>query len=384
MLQDRVDAGTPGVLEAYEGLVRAGSLQADPAQAELAGKLQGLADRLEADARKGAGIGSFFGARKQTPQGFYVWGDVGRGKTLLMDLFFAGVKISQKRRVHFHEFMNELHGEIARIRLQRKGRKNGADPIAEAVRPIVKSTRLLCFDEFHVTDITNAMLLGRLFERLCDGGLVVVATSNVPPERLYENGLNRQLFEPFVDLLKTRCQVLHLGGDSDYRLAKLSRQPVFCFGAPGEVREDMDRLWDSLTGGQGQGGDGEPVRVLGREIVVPAQGMGCARFGFADLCERPLGSRDYLAITQLFHTLVLDDVPRFSRDNSNAAKRFILLVDTLYDRGVKLVASFAVPLAELSGDPDTAFEFRRTVSRLNEMSSIDYLGRAIDPDRLGG
>ena len=364
---------THSVLEAYRQLVADGALAADPAQEQAATELDGIAVGLVAGGGNG-GIGGFFRRRKTAPRGLYLWGDVGRGKTLLMDLFFAQVPIAQKRRVHFHEFMDEMHSAIATFRKSRQ-QSPDADPIAAVVKPVIRDVRLLCFDEFHVTDITNAMLLGRLFEKLFAAGLVMVATSNVPPAGLYRNGLNRQLFLPFITLLEKRCAVLELGAARDYRLEKLSSQPVFQVGAAEEVKPAMNRLWSNLTGGQMTHADS--VTSLGRSIPVPETAMGAARFSFSDLCDEPLGTRDYLTISHRYHTLMIDNVPQFERSGSNSAKRFIQLIDTLYDRGVKLAASFAVPLGDLSRDQDTAFEMQRCVSRLKEMQSDGYLGSAL-------
>ncbi len=372
----------PGLLSRYEGLVREGVLVPDPAQRPAMLALEELGLALEKKPRPRGILGRLLSRRAPSPRGLYIWGDVGRGKTLLMDMFFEGVQIADKRRVHFHEFMAELHQDIAEIR---QGHANGnddlggRDPIGMAVRPIIESTSLLCFDEFHVSDITNAMILGRLFQRLFDGGVVVVATSNVAPDRLYHNGLNRQLFLPFIELLKKNCRVLHLQAQKDYRLDRLSARPVFHFGDRDKVAAELERHWRDLTGGKGKQ---TVVRVPGREISVPEAGMGCARFAFADLCEKPLGARDYLVISHCFHTLMIEGIPVFDASNSNAAKRFIILIDTLYDRGVKLVAGFdesllGGELERLSGDKNTAFEFRRTISRLREMASSGYLAREL-------
>jgi len=368
----RADNGTgrTAVALAYERLVADGELTRDPAQRAAVGELDALAAALVDLETTNGGLAGFFKKRRRVPDGLYLWGDVGRGKTLLMDLFFEHVDIAAKRRVHFHEFMDEMHTAIAEFRRTRGADRPDADPVAAVVKPVIRDVRLLCFDEFHVNDITNAMLLGRLFDKLFGAGLVMVATSNVRPDRLYENGLNRQLFTPFIDLLEDHCAVMELGAARDFRLEKLSSRPIFQFGPPETVKPEMDRLWQSLAGSHA--GPAE-VGVLGRRIAVPEAAMGAARFDFADLCDRPLGSRDYLAITHQYHTLMIDNVPRFERTGSNAAKRFILLIDTLYDRGARLAASFAAPLRELSRDPDTAFEFQRCVSRLEEMRSDAYL-----------
>jgi len=374
-------SGGNKLILAYQHLADSGGLHPDPAQQAALGQLQTLSGLLEGSPREISALRRLFSPRRQAPKGLYIFGNVGRGKTLVMDLFFAEVNIVDKRRVHFHEFMDEVHQNITNIRQsfaasEAKSAKSKQvfDPISEVVEPIIKQTRLLCFDEFHVNDITNAMLLGRLFERFFDAGMVVVATSNVAPSGLYKNGLNRELFLPFIDLLKSRCDVVHLEGTRDYRAEKLSSRPVFYFGRPEKVRGQMDRLWRHLL--DGLAGQPGAVHLLGRSIKVPATLMGMARFEFADLCENPLGARDFLAIVHNFHTLVIDDIPRFGRANSDAAKRFILLLDTLYNQGGRLAASFACPLDELSTDPDTAFEFRRCVSRLKEMASDTYLSAA--------
>jgi cell division protein ZapE len=243
-------------------------------------------------------------------------------------------------------------------------------------KPILKAgLRVLCLDEFHVHDITNAMLLDRLFEKLFAGGVTLVATSNVLPDLLYKDGLNRQLFLPFIARLKEETETVELHSAQDYRRMKFAGQQVYAFGAPAEVRPIMDRLWLRITGGE----PGTPgvIESIGREIPVPLQSMGAARFSFADLCNRPLGTRDFVRIAHSFDSILLDDVQQMDRTRSDAAKRFILLIDSLYDRGVKLAASFEVPLEQLGKDDKTAFEFQRTVSRLVEMQSEEYLAKGL-------
>jgi cell division protein ZapE len=309
-------------------------------------------------------------ARKNSVRGAYLVGEVGRGKTRRTDLFFAAVETEKKRRVHFHEFMDEVHTAIAAFRKTERG-QGDTDPIAAVTKPIVASTRLLCLDEFQVQDITNAMILGRLFEKLFAGGVTLVATSNTAPDDLYRNGLNRQLFLPFIALLKDNAEIVRLDGGTDYRRLKFEGQEVYHFGTGPRVEAGMDTLWLRLTGGE----PGAPAEIesLGRKIHVPLAAMGAARFPFADLCETPLGARDYLRIAHAFDTLMIDNVPRFDRLRSDASKRFILLIDTLYDRGIKLAASFAAPLDELARDDRTAADFARTTSRLIEMQSETYL-----------
>lgn len=361
-------SATGRVSAAYAALTQDDVLTVDAAQLRAAILLDDIAVSLETLETPDKGLSGFFKSRKAVPKGAYIWGDVGRGKSMLMDLFFAEVQITAKRRVHFHEFMDEVHTAIAGFRAENKDHKGARDPIPAIIKPILKTTRLLCFDEFHVNDITNAMLLQRLFEKLFAAGVVVVATSNVEPDQLYKDGLNRQLFLPFIDLLQQKVSVLELEADKDYRLDRLSDAELFHFGDGGAVA--MDAMWGRMSHGQGRAGS---ITSLGRNIPVPEEAMGAARFGFEDLCENPLGARDYLKIANSFHALVIDGVPQFDRSHSNAAKRFILLVDTLYEKGVKLAASFAVPLEQLGADDKTAFEFQRCISRLMEMQSEDYL-----------
>ena len=355
-------------------------MSADPAQVDAARLLDRVLTGLAASRPKGLFARLF--DKPEPVQGLYLHGEVGRGKTMLMDLFYAAVPIAEKRRVHFHEFMDEVHVGMAAFRRSDKGRD--ADPVEAVVRPIVKSgLRLLCLDEFHVHDITNAMLLYRLFEKLFAQGVTLVATSNVVPDELYKDGLNRQLFLPFIDLLKRHVTVASLPAAQDYRRLKFSGQQVYAFGSGPEVRAAMDRLWLRITGGAA--GKPDVVESIGRQITVPLAAMGAARFGFSDLCEKPLGSRDFVRIAHAFDSIVIDNVPQMDRTRSNAAKRFILLIDNLYDRGVKLGASFEVPLEQLGKDDRTAFEFQRTVSRLIEMQSEDYLAKGLrDADEGAG
>ncbi|HWA18858.1 MAG TPA: cell division protein ZapE [Devosia sp.] len=351
------------VSTALADLVRRGSLSSDPLQSGAALVL----DRIAA----GLALPRGFFSRRKPIRGAYLVGAVGRGKTMLMDLFFSAVPIAEKRRIHFHEFMDEMHEGIAAFRASPRGQAESADPVAAVARPVVASTRLLCLDEFQVSDITNAMLLGRLFEKLFAGGVTLVATSNTPPGQLYENGLNRDLFVPFIALLEANAEIVPLDGPTDYRRLKFEGEQVYRFGTGPKVDAEMDRLWAHITGGAPA--HRETVRSLGRDIVVPAAAMGAARFSFAELCEAPLGARDYLRLAHAYDALMIDNVPLFSRLRSDAAKRFILLVDTLYDRGVKLSASFAVPLDALAQDDRTKAEFARCISRLIEMQSAGYL-----------
>lgn len=362
------------VRAAYDDLVMRGSLTTDPAQIEAVAHL----DRVRTALLEARPRGGFLGLFEKTKpvRGLYLFGEVGRGKTMLMDLFYASVPLTEKRRVHFHEFMDEVHTQIAAFRKTAKGRDDDADPVEAVVKPILRSgLRLLCLDEFHVHDITNAMLLDRLFGKLFAGGVTLVSTSNVMPDELYKDGLNRQLFLPFIALLKAKCDVVPLPSEQDYRRQKFAGQQVYVFGNGTDVRAEMDRLWLRMTGGEaGQPGT---VESIGRHIAVPLTAMGAARFDFADLCEKPLGTRDFVRLAHHFDSIMLDGVPPMGRTRSDAAKRFILLIDSLYDRGVKLAASFAVPLDQLGQDDRTAFEFQRTISRLTEMQSESYLAKGL-------
>lgn len=360
---------TQPVSSALADLVRQGTLSVDPLQREAAAALDNIATALA----RPAGL---FGRRKPV-RGAYLVGSVGRGKTMLLDLFLAATPIREKRRVHFDEFMDEVHTAIAAFRKTSEG-----DPIPAVTKPIIENARLLCLDEFQVTDITNAMLLGRLFERLFAAGVTLVATSNTVPDQLYRDGLNRQLFLPFIALLEKHVDVVELDGPTDYRRLKFAGEAVFQFGAGPEVTAAMDRLWLKLTGNLP--GHPETVHSLGRDIAVPLAAMGAARIPFAALCEAPLGARDYLRLAHAFDALMVEGIPEFGPANPTAAKRFILLVDTLYDRGIKLAASFAVPLDRLVAGSRNAQEFQRTLSRLNEMQSAAWLeasrpGKAAPP-----
>jgi cell division protein ZapE len=369
------------VLERYRALVAAGEIEADPAQAEVVERLARLASVLDetASARRGGALAWLFG--KATPaeplKGLYVWGGVGRGKTMLMDLFYEAVPSTvRKRRVHFHAFMNDVHDRIFRHRNAVKaGTAKGDDPIPPVADALADEATLLCFDEFSVTDIADAMLLGRLFTRLFEDGVVVVATSNVEPDRLYENGLNRALFLPFLALLKRHVEIVRLESRTDYRLEKLSALATYFVGTGKAARHALDAAFLRLTGTAR--GRPRTLAVKGREVVVAEAAMGVARMSFAELCGQPLGPADYLAIAAAFHTLVLDDVPVLRPEQRNEAKRFIMLIDTLYDRGVKLVVSAAAEPGGLypAQDGREAFEFERTASRLVEMRSEEYLAR---------
>ncbi len=354
------------LLNDYRARVAAGELKRDRLQEAAAVRLQALAAALKGYRPGGR---SFFRRPQAPPRGLYIWGDVGRGKSMLMDLFFAHAPLRRKRRVHFNAFMADAH---ARIHVARQDAET-RDPIMPVAKALAAEATLLCFDEFQVGDVADAMILGRLFEQLFAQGVVVVATSNTAPERLYEGGLNRGLFLPFIALIETRTEIVELNGEQDYRMQRMAGLDLYItpLGSGADAR--MDAAWARLTGEA----TGAPVtlKLLGRELAVPRAAGGVARFSFADLCEAPLAGPDYLAIARAFHTVMVDRVPEIGPERRNEARRFTLLVDTLYDEGVKLVCSAAVPPERLYPEGDGAQGFRRTVSRLAEMRSAGYLER---------
>ena len=362
------------MLTRYRALVETGTIEADPAQAELAETLDALSLEL-ADYRpagKPGVLGRLFGAKPAPPpRGLYVYGEVGRGKTFLMDLFFDAAEVTPKRRVHFHAFMADAHRRIHAWRQSRKrGEVEGDDPIAPVAAELAAEASLLCFDEFAVRDIADAMLLARLFGALFAAGVVVVATSNVAPRDLYKDGLNRALFLPFLELLAERMEVIELGALTVYRLQKLTRAPVY-YCPPDDSA--MDAAFLTLSGASR--GRPRELPLLGRSVHVPQAIDSIARFGFDDLCRQPLGASDYLEIAREFHTVFVDRIPVLAGGERNAAKRFITLIDALYDGKVKLVASAEAEPEALGAEQDgaEAFEFARTASRLIEMRSRDYL-----------
>jgi cell division protein ZapE len=370
----------PTPIERYKALLQSGRFQPDAAQARAAQAL----DRLYRDlktyrpGRKLFGFGVSNAA--QAPKGLYIHGDVGRGKSLLMDLFFESATTHKKRRVHFNAFMVETHARIHEWRSltprERAGRKEfvkeaGEDPIAPVAKKIFSEANLLCFDEFQVTDVADAMILKRLFERLLAMGAVIVATSNTPPEKLYEGGLNRGLFLSFIALIEERLDLIELNGPRDYRLGRMDGLRLYLTPLGREADTAMDEAWRLLT----EGHKGGPLKldVLQREFVVPQAANGVARFSFDALCGQPLGAADYLALAHAFHTLLLDHIPRLGPAQRNEARRFTLLIDTLYDEKVRLICSAAAVPAELYVEGDNSDAFRRAASRLMEMQSAEYL-----------
>jgi cell division protein ZapE len=370
------------VVERLESLVAHGQIERDPQQVMIAKRLDGVLNALKSrtPARKSSALGWLFAAKRHTEnpvRGLYIHGSVGRGKTMLMDMMFELAPIEKKRRAHFHEFMADVH---SRIHAHRQKLKNGetrqADPVPPVAAALHDEAVLLCFDEFAVTDIADAMILSRLFTELFQRGSVLIATSNVEPDNLYRDGLNRQLFLPFVDLLKRYTDVVSLDSPTDYRLEKTRSLPVWLTPLGPDTDALIESAWHRLTDGVAP--RAETIEMKGREVPVPAAALGAARFSFRDLCERPLGASDYLAIAERYPTVFIEHIPVLTPQKGNETKRFINLIDTLYDHRVRLVASAEAMPEQLLPvrKGTTGFEFDRTVSRLFEMRSHDYVESA--------
>jgi len=364
-------------LAQYEALVASGAIEPDAAQREVAEAFDDLEQRVERyrPLRRLRLLDRLFADKHEgPPRGLYVHGDVGRGKTMLMDLFFQASPVQYKRRAHFHEFMAEVHERIYGFRQEiARGKIPDEDVIGLTANAIFEQAWLLCFDEFHVTDIADAMILGRLFTRLFELGTVVVATSNVAPDDLYKGGLNRALFLPFIAQITEHMAVMRLDARTDFRLEKLAGVKMWLVPADAAASAALDKAWSRMTGNAPCRPRDIPIK--GRVLHVPCSAHGVARFSFADICEQPLAASDYLRLARDYHTLMIDRIPVMDYGERNAAKRFITLIDTLYDNGVKLMASAeADPLSlYLADEGNEANEFKRTSSRLIEMGSESYL-----------
>jgi len=357
---------TYDLLKMYDARIAAGELQSDAAQRMTAERFNLLITELENWRKTQAGLKRLFRASQPPPKGLYIHGSVGRGKTMLMDMFYDAVQFKHKRRLHFHEFMADVHERIGQARKIIDG-----DPIPHVAQALATQAKLLCFDELHVTDIADAMILGRLFKALFESNVVMVATSNAQPHELYRNGLNRQLFLPFIDLIAHYMEVLELDSVKDFRMEKLSGRRLYFSPIDDEAGAGMDTLWSEMT-------NGAPFKacvleVKGRNVDVPRATMGVARFNFADLCAKPLGALDYLAIARTFHTVMIDGIPILTPARRNEARRFINLIDTLYDNHICLVVSAAAEPDSIYPAGDGADLFQRTASRLIEMRSEEYL-----------
>lgn len=369
----------PSALQAaYDARLADGSIRPDAAQAAALATLVRLEADLE-DARPAGGLKKLFGKGKpESQRGVYLVGPVGRGKSMLMDLFFETAPVEKKRRTHFHVFMGEIHrlidawrkGDVA-ARKARFGQAKGDDPIAPVADVVAGEATLLCFDEFQVTDIADAMILGRLFDALFDRGVTLVATSNREPDELYRNGINRQLFLPFIDLLKSKVDVVSVAGPHDYRLDRLRAAGTWFSPIDPDNERQFDKLWAEMLGPEEE--TGETLEVLGRRIAFPHASGGLLRASFASLCSVALGPNDYLALAERFHTVFLDGVPKLTANRREEARRFVILIDALYEARTRTIVLAEAEPTKLYPEGDGAFEFERTASRLQEMRSADWL-----------
>jgi cell division protein ZapE len=365
-------------IDAYNNLITDGSIRVDPQQLIAMERLQTLHDELADYSQQMGKTGwlnrlKFRGMQQSTPRGVYLWGGVGRGKSMVMELFYNSSDIKERKHIHFHAFMQEVHRRLHSYRKAQEAGKVSVekDPLKSLAKIIVDQAWLLCFDEFYVTDITDAMILGRLFEQLIGAGVVIVATSNRPPKDLYKDGLQRELFLPFIDLIEDRLDVIELNSPTDYRLERIRAMNTFITPGGPEANAKLNECFKELTIGA------EPeeltLYVQGREIIFQKTAEGVAFSNFSTLCDQPLGPADYLAIADRFHTVILADIPIMGKANRDVAKRFLILVETLYEAKVNLICSAEAQPENLYTEGDGAFEFERTASRLMEMQSPDYI-----------
>jgi len=362
---------TEGLLPLYRARIASGELKNDTAQRLAVEKLQILHNRLRGyrpEKPRKVNLGFFGWGREKMEQktvpGLYLYGGVGRGKSMLMDLYYEASCVTPRRRVHFHAFMQEVHDGIFAAR-----KRNVDDPIQPVADGIADNATLLCFDEMQITDITDAMIVGRLFERLFERGVVIVATSNRHPDDLYKDGLNRHLFLPFIALIKEALEVHQLDSPTDHRQARLRGMEVYHTPLGAAATAALDDAWAQFAGGPGAS---LVLKQKGRDVVIPQHLNGVARASFDQLCGQPLGPGDYLAVAQAVRVLILDDIPALGRANNNEAKRFVTLIDALYEARVRLICSAVAAPDALYPEGSGAFEFARTASRLEEMRSADW------------
>jgi cell division protein ZapE len=359
---------TPGPQALYQAHSAAGLIRPDPAQMRAVERLDRLHRALlnYAPAARGWLVRLGLGNTQPAPKGLYLWGPVGRGKSMLMDLFFAAAPVEKKRRVHFHAFMLEVHD---RMEVERRARSR--QPILRVAAALAAEAQLLCFDEFQVNDIADAMILERLFRALFDAGMIVVATSNRHPDRLYENGLQRDRFLPFIALLQERLDVVELDSGRDYRLARMVGKPAYFCPLDDKAHRALHAAFADLTEGMPE--RSETLTVMARPLAVPRAAGHTAWFTFEELCSRPLSAVDYLALADRFAAILVEGIPQLAPQRRNEAQRFHILIDTLYEARTLLIASAEVPPQEIYVEGDGSFEFQRTVSRLMEMQSEDYI-----------
>lgn len=372
-----------GPLSLYQAHLDKGELREDPSQRAVAEKLERLFQAIVRSEDSKRLLGFFNRKNKTTGRSIYIWGPVGRGKSMLMDLFFEAVTDDMKRRVHFHQFMQECHAQIHAWREmtpgQRKkdiGREVLSDPILVLARKIAAETYLLCFDEFQVLDVADAMILGRLFQHLFALGVVIVTTSNRPPVDLYKDGINRTLFLPFIGLINDRMEVVELSGPVDYRYQRIKGLPVYYTPVNAETTQKLKEAFWALTDrdvGDAATVPSDEIEVQGRKLFVPKAARGVGVFSFKRLCANPLGAADYLAIAWRYHVVIVVAVPKMGKAMRNEAKRFATMIDIFYENNVKFICSAEVPPEELYPVGDGSFEFSRTTSRLIEMQSKNYL-----------
>jgi cell division protein ZapE len=371
-----------GLLDTYKQRIEKGEIRSDPGQNAIAEVLQSLNDELVMADEKTDGLGgllkSLFGGspRKPSPRGLYIYGPPGRGKSMLMDLFYETTPVAKRRRVHVHPFMQEVQQKLHKWR-QEGGGKQAEDPLPRLAKEISETSSLLCFDEFQVEAVVDAMILRRLFEAMFEFGVTVVATSNTAPDDLYAGGLQRERFLPFIDLLKEQMQVVKLASETDYRRDRLKSVGVYHSPLGEDAQNALDDAFLRLT--DGAEGEADSVSVHGRTISVPKAARGVAYFPFTELCDKPLGPADYWSIACQYQTVIVSDIPFFTPGDRNIAKRFATLIETLYEQKTKLVCSAAALPDHLYPDGDGADIFTRVASRLEEMQSEEYLSAPHSP-----